>query len=234
MTAAFDVMLGAAFLQGLLGSLHCAGMCGPLLCLACSGGKKLLAPTLAYNLIRMSAYMLVGMLLGTFGSILPLPEIGDIAFYLGIGTVLVAAIYYLLPEGKTAFTLPAPLARWVGKIQQKSNPTWLAAALGLISAILPCGLLLPAYSMATISGKTHYAALIMAAFALGTMPMMFTIGLSGTAFFQRIKALRWRRLLAGSLVFLCLAAISMRTFFHEHSVHQHHKETTKHQHHKHH
>src|ERR1700752_4598394 len=65
-----NMALWTAFLLGLFGSLHCAGMCGPL-ALALPGypntGLRFLLNRLAYNLGRISTYALLGGLFGLAG-----------------------------------------------------------------------------------------------------------------------------------------------------------------------
>src|SRR5437773_642755 len=67
-----------AFLLGLLGSLHCAGMCGPLaLALPAAGrsGSAYLGGRIAYNLGRVTTYSGVGVVGGMFGKALLLAGI---------------------------------------------------------------------------------------------------------------------------------------------------------------
>ena len=63
-------MIASAFFLGLLGSLHCVGMCGPLalsLPLERSTKIKLVFESLIYNSGRIVTYMLLGAVLGLLG-----------------------------------------------------------------------------------------------------------------------------------------------------------------------
>ena len=62
--------LGTAFLLGLVGSAHCAGMCGPLaLALPPTGNTRVMFLTgrVAYNLGRIVTYALLGACFGFVG-----------------------------------------------------------------------------------------------------------------------------------------------------------------------
>ena len=61
---------GIAFALGLLGSLHCAAMCGPLLLalpVAVGGAGRFIAGRVIYQLGRVLTYALLGILAGVLG-----------------------------------------------------------------------------------------------------------------------------------------------------------------------
>ena len=64
------MILGTAFFLGLAGSLHCAGMCGPLAMAVPVLGRNrwaVLASRLIYNLGRVVTYALLGLVFGLIG-----------------------------------------------------------------------------------------------------------------------------------------------------------------------
>src|SRR5437016_11916477 len=67
--------LWTALLLGLVGSLHCAGMCGPLALAVLANCQSLVgfaANRLAYNLGRIITYCLLGLVFGLLGRTLVL------------------------------------------------------------------------------------------------------------------------------------------------------------------
>ena len=61
---------GIAFALGLLGSLHCAAMCGPLMLalpVSSGGAGRFIAGRIFYQLGRITTYCLLGMVAGLIG-----------------------------------------------------------------------------------------------------------------------------------------------------------------------
>src|SRR5436309_699754 len=94
-----------AFMLGLVGSFHCAGMCGPLaMALPHSSGttRGFVAGRVAYNLGRILTYCLLGMLFGVLGRTLSL-----VGFQRGLSIVLgLGLIFGLLAPRKLAASIP--------------------------------------------------------------------------------------------------------------------------------
>jgi uncharacterized protein len=215
----------------LLGSLHCVGMCGGLVSFysagAGSSGLSRWAPHAAYHLTRLGAYVLLGALAGGFGS--GLDSLGARA---GLGrlALLVAAL------GVAAWGLPllfgwhAPallqvrrkpaagarlerrLAAFFGalvyRLRQRS-PWWRAGALGLSSALLPCGWLYAFVALAAGTGSAEQGALLLAAFWMGTVPALLGLG----AFITRLATplgARLPRLSAAVVLSICVFNVITR------------------------
>ena len=62
MTAIFAILVAS-----LLGSVHCAGMCGGFVCFYAAGARTTLATHVAYNLGRLVSYLLLGVMAGLVG-----------------------------------------------------------------------------------------------------------------------------------------------------------------------
>ncbi len=174
--------LGAAFILGLLGSLHCAGMCGPLaLALPISGNSRFSfrVGRVGYNLGRISAYACLGMVFGLAGKTAALAGLQRWTSLVA-GTVVLLG---LIPATRSALRLPA--LGGVGIL--KSGFTSLLAKrswsslylLGLLNGFLPCGLAYAASAGALAAGSIISGVTDMLAFGLGTFPMMLAIGLLG-------------------------------------------------------
>jgi len=183
-------LVPAALLAGLTGGVHCIGMCGPF---ASAGGTT-------WHLGRLSSYLVFGALVGLGGRALP-----------STGWALVAAALLLtwsslrfggfLHGGEAAGSWLTTLAR-----HTRTLPPWAASyALGLLTALLPCGLFWSALGLATASGGAAEGALVLGAFALGTLPALFAAG----ALLHRL-ATRARKVVALVVLVAGLCAIAQR------------------------
>lgn len=171
-----------AFLLGLAGSLHCAGMCGPLaLALPAAGNSAsgFFVGRFGYNLGRILTYCVLGLVFGLVGRTLWLAGVQR-WLSIGLGALLLAG---LLASRRLALWRPV-----TGLVTQLKTPmsallrrrSFAAlAVLGLCNGLLPCGLVYVAGAGAMAAGGILAGALYMAAFGAGTMPMMLAIGLSG-------------------------------------------------------
>ncbi len=165
----------AAFVAGLVTSVHCAAMCGPLGCALL--GRRTNAPgqlriaTALYHASRILAYALIGGILGAIGQ--------------GAAGIFGATISRALPWAMAllfvaiAFgldrTVPQPkfVSRFLLRMNLRaatSDPRKSAAALGLATPFLPCGPLYLAFGVALVTGSFAGGATLLAAFAVGTIP----------------------------------------------------------------
>ena len=174
--------LWTAFLLGLAGSIHCAGMCGPLalaLPQAGRGWAGALAGRAAYNFGRIATYSLLGVVFGLLGRTALLAGFQRTLSIL-LGVMLLLGV---LASRKFALSRPAVwlVQRLKGQIAGLLRRRSVAslAALGLLNGLLPCGLVYVAGVAAIGTGGILQGALYMAVFGAGTVPMMLAIGLSG-------------------------------------------------------
>jgi uncharacterized protein len=183
----------AVFLIGLLGGVHCAGMCGGIvsaLSLQMPGKSATGGPAwtihLAYNLGRISSYAIAGALMGALGSLglllnnaLPV----QLTLYIGANLMMVALGLYLTGLTQTlAFTERVGQRLW--RRIQPATRRFLpvrgpaqAFPLGLLWGWLPCGLVYSVLTMAILSGSATRGGAIMLAFGLGTLPNLMLAGL---------------------------------------------------------
>lgn len=173
---------GSAIVLGLVGSLHCAGMCGPLaLALPVTGNTAagLILGRLAYNGGRVATYAVMGIVFGAIGQTLLLAGFQRWVS-IGLGILLLAS---LVASRRLALWQPVTLlvgqlkTRMAGLLRQRSLLS--LSVLGLLNGLLPCGLVYVAAAGATATGDVVAGALYMAVFGLGTVPMMLGISLSG-------------------------------------------------------
>jgi len=181
------------FLVGLLGGVHCVGMCGGIvgvLSFGVSPEKKhspatLLPILMGYNLGRITGYTLAGAIVGglsaTFISLANLHEgqliLQTIAaiFMIALG-LYIANIWTGLIKiellGKKLWKLIEPLSRRFIPVTGFSK----AVPLGFFWGWLPCGLVYSVLIMTLSAGSATKGALLMLAFGLGTLPNLLAMG----------------------------------------------------------
>ncbi|HTL57232.1 MAG TPA: sulfite exporter TauE/SafE family protein [Candidatus Limnocylindrales bacterium] len=173
-----------AFFLGLVGSVHCAGMCGPLALALPSTGTTtcgFVVGRSAYNCGRLLSYSALGLVFGLAGRTLSLAGIqGWVS--IGLGVALLAG---LLGSRKLGFSRPVTetvnllKSQMAGLLRRRSLIA--PGLLGMLNGLLPCGLVYVACAGATATGGVLAGIGYMAAFGAGTTPLMLAIGLSGKA-----------------------------------------------------
>jgi sulfite exporter TauE/SafE len=200
------MQLWTAFLLGFVGSAHCAGMCGPLALALPHWGRgqgSFLAGRLLYNFGRIVTYAGMGAMFGLLGKSFALAGIQRwVSLTLG-GAMLIGLIV------SPRFTNAVPVTRGVGWLKsrlahllQRRGITAMFG-IGLLNGLLPCGLVYAACAAATASENILSGVEYMAAFGLGTLPMLLAISLLGTKlqFALRFKV---QRLIPASLAIVGL------------------------------
>jgi sulfite exporter TauE/SafE len=179
------------FTASLLGSLHCAGMCGAFLAFALadgsrSGARAHVLTQLAYHGGRLCSYMLLGGLAGAAGGLV---DVGSslaglqhaAAALAGAAMIFFGLVSILRLRGVTLQRAHAP--QWMQKLSQfgyraamNRPPVLRALSIGLLTTLLPCGWL---YAFAVTAAGTASAftgAIVMAVFWLGTLPVLVALG----------------------------------------------------------
>ena len=172
-------MLYSAFILGLLGSLHCLGMCGPIafmLPVDRTNHFKSGMQSSIYHGARILAYGLMGALLGLIGSGINLFGAQQ-KLSIAIGALMILLV--VIPFNKFAkVKLTAPLYRAVAYLksalgasfQKKTTDAFLT--IGFLNGFLPCGLVYMALLGATAMGSSSGGFLYMVLFGIGTIPLM--------------------------------------------------------------
>ncbi|MDX1951180.1 MAG: sulfite exporter TauE/SafE family protein [Verrucomicrobiota bacterium] len=177
-------MLLSAFIMGLVGSLHCAAMCGPLvLAVPVRGNSRraILASRVVYHLGRIAIYGVLGLVFGLIGKSLALVGIQQ---WLSILTGSALLIFLLLGQARLKNPL-LKLPLWLKTVFHRflAAPSWMSlACLGGINGLLPCGLVYAAGTVSIASGSVEMAVRQMLLFGLGTLPVMLAISLAGNSF----------------------------------------------------
>ena len=153
------------FLTGLLGGVHCIGMCGGIMLTQHNA--------LAYNGGRMVGYTIMGGVLGAVGSVLTFSAGMKSAVFIVAGglVVLIGLQMWGVPLLRRLRPgLPSPCGR-----------TGRPFVIGLLTAVMPCGMLASMWFVAASSASAGKGAEIMLLFGLGTSVCMLLFGLLGDA-----------------------------------------------------
>jgi uncharacterized protein len=198
---------------GLVSSLHCVQMCGPLVLSYSLAGPSSPAAHLLYNGGRMITYALLGAIAGVLGSAMglfgQLAGIEKPAMIIAGSLMLVAGVLMsgIVPRSSLVRIEKVGVMRLFSKtitsLMTSSKPV-SRLGLGLLMGFLPCGLLYVALLKAVSTGEALAGAVTMAAFGAGTSLSLLAIGLFSTAIGSRLG--RWNR------VFATVSVVAMGAF----------------------
>ena len=222
-----EIDLYSMFMLGILGTGHCIGMCGPLI-FAFPARTGKFYPHVFYHLGRTLTYVLMGGIMGAIGVALT-----QIASATGSDPqVWIARIQIGLRLLAALFLVFFGLSR-LGVL---AEPGWLAAAspnkipgfrrvlksavlqtgraemfiLGLMLGLLPCGLSYGAFARAIPTGSIVNGALLLLAFAIGTIPGLLLLGTGASKIFQRYR--KQSDILAGLLMLFMGVKLGLKAF----------------------
>lgn len=222
-----SIALLPIFVIGLLGGVHCVGMCGgivsafavsapsrrPVPVTVTSAGSVFSAAAdsgtrvFAFNAGRIAAYAAAGAFAGLVGSVPALINLASAqtAAYWLANLMLVALgltlmnVWHGLSRiealGQGAWRRVQPLMR---RLLPVRSP-WQAFALGSLWGWVPCGLVYSVLMTALLTGSASQGALVMLAFGLGTLPLLFSLGMAGTSLRPWLQRSAVRRI-AGLIV----------------------------------
>lgn len=173
---AIHTTLGA-LVVGLVTSVHCVGMCGPIACglsaMPATESERMLAAT-SYHGARLTSYAIVGAICGSIGK-QPLQWVfNSPAVILPWIMVLVFLVFACGLEKR----LPRPVAllKHAARLRFKTarlTPIRSGLALGFLTPLLPCGPLYLLFGAALLSGSGWRGAEFALAFGLGTVPLLW-------------------------------------------------------------
>jgi uncharacterized protein len=206
-------MVYSAVLMGFIGSLHCLGMCGPLLMLLPnepSNRLKFIFGRLLYNAGRIITYGILGSLIGLFGEQLSI-FISQKFLSIGLG-VGILAILFLPKILQKKLDLLSLSSKYISKIKNalgsilKNRGLSAQFMFGIVNGLLPCGLVYGALGGAFITSNSWSGFQFMILFGLGTVPMMLSIGL-GINWFKRNFEFRLPNLISATYGFIAILLI---------------------------
>ena len=199
--------IALVFLTGFFGSMHCVGMCGAIVAAySTQSGERLktgrwyaLASHLSYNGGRVLSYIAVGAVLGAIGGSFGGLKIAAEWFSTVVGVLLIASGVWMLRifpgigfpqeisfDTEKKSVLLNLYTRTYGSLLQ--SPTLESKFyIGLLTPLLPCGLLYSAFIMAAVSGNALNGAVTMALFGSGIVPSLVVVGFVSTFFKLRLR-----------------------------------------------
>ncbi|WP_026729287.1 sulfite exporter TauE/SafE family protein [Flavobacterium denitrificans] len=172
-------MLYSAFILGLISSLHCVGMCGPIavmLPVDHQNEAKKATQIITYHLGRLTAYATIGLIFGLLGRGFFMAGIQQkISIFIGIAMIAIV----LIPEKNFAkYNFSKPVYKVISKIKsslgsQFKKKTYKSLfIIGLLNGCLPCGMVYVALFGAIAMQSASLGVLYMLLYGLGTIPLM--------------------------------------------------------------
>lgn len=184
---------------GMVGSLHCLGMCGPIALALCdkrqSGAWSIQKTAIRYHLGRSLTYMIIGWLFGTFGYIARLLAVQSILSII-MGMILIGGVV-ISYRGRWGLSTSAIISKW-SRLYQKwlswiitKRATIPSFILGMSNGLLPCGLVYVALAGALTMVRPVDGALFMLVFGLSTIPAFLVLSMiSGYNYVQGRRILK--------------------------------------------
>ncbi len=177
--------IGMAFSMGLIGGIHCVGMCGGILVAVAMGQRRFWWPGLFfYHIGRITTYSVLGLLGGFLTQYITVTS--RFQMYFSVITGILIIIFALQIGGwisgrfipAFSISIPTSLLRRVN--ESGSVATW--GLTGLLNGLLPCGMVYAAVALAINRETPLYSFMTMLIFGLGTVPAL-------TVFFGLIRPL---------------------------------------------
>lgn len=175
-------MLYSAFILGLISSLHCVGMCGPIammLPVDHQNEAKKVGQIITYHLGRLTAYATIGLIFGLLGRGFFLAGLQQkMSIFIGLAMILVAVI----PERIfSEYNFSKPIYKIISQIKsalgsQFKNKSYQSLfTIGLLNGFLPCGMVYVALFGAIAMQSAGLGLIYMLLFGLGTVPLMTAV-----------------------------------------------------------
>lgn len=190
-----ESILVSALILGLMGSFHCAGMCGPIAIALPLPGNSAARKTfggILYNLGRTVTYGIMGAVFGLLGQGLQLLGFQQKVSVL-MGALMIVSV--LFPNiFRNQYSLDKSWFSAVGKLKRKMGEMFSVRSfqslffIGMLNGLLPCGLVYMAIAGAIGTGGVAGGALFMILFGLGTIPMLLAISLAGNLMSNVVRA----------------------------------------------
>ena len=206
-----EFSLLAVFLVGLLGGVHCLGMCGSIVGIFTTQappGRARWPFHLAYSSGRIASYALAGALVGALGQtgLLMRDAVPVQHLLFALSSVMLLLLGMYLAGWGSAVRRLERVGGWLwGRLQPLTSRLLpvstlpRALGLGVLWGWLPCGLVYSVLVAALASASPQSGAAIMLAFGLGTLPNLLAIGLFWEGLRRKAQS-PLLRTLAGSLV----------------------------------
>lgn len=167
------------FFVGMLTSIHCIAMCGGINMSQSltSGNSNLAKSNLLYNLGRIVSYTIIGVIVGSLGMFINVSNYfkAGINIFAGIFMIIIGINFLnIFPKFKINFLkLPKSLTLKINNFKKNKS----SFVIGLLNGLMPCGPLQSMQVFALTTGSPILGGLSMFLFGLGTLPLMFGLGI---------------------------------------------------------
>ena len=175
----------SVFIMAFLGSGHCAAMCGGIAVMASAGSN--LRAQVTYQMARLAGYLSLGALSGLVGkTFLADAANSGLPTWVGLAIATTFLITGWRLWGRSANPHELHASSRIGRIlvnlsskawkflvpRTDGRPLLRAALIGLLTFLLPCGLLYSYVLLAIASADMTSGCLVLLAFWLGTAPAL--------------------------------------------------------------
>lgn len=175
-------MLYSALILGLLSSLHCIGMCGPIAIMLPVGRDnpaQKVFHIILYHLGRITAYSSLGLVFGVIGKGLYLAGMQQqLSIIAGIIMIVIA----MVPEKQFAnYNFSKPVYIVISKVKSSLGKQFTKTSntafymTGLFNGFLPCGMVYAALFGSIAMQNPMGGIAYMALYGIGTIPMMSAV-----------------------------------------------------------
>jgi sulfite exporter TauE/SafE len=222
---------GAVLGATLLGSPHCAGMCGGFVCFVsgeASGARRWLVQA-AYHAGRFLSYVSLGLVAGRLGE--GIERAGASVGFSRAAPIAAGALMILWGGANLLRALgkigapghaPSPLSRFLAPAVRGMRdwpPLARGFAIGLVTTLIPCGFLYGFVAVAGGTGAPLGGALVMAVFWAGTLPVLAAFGLLAD---RAVGALKLRLPVVTASILIVLGLLTLAGRLQPLPAHQHH------------
>jgi len=210
------------FTAGLLASMHCLGMCGTIVLAyslpagaADSGPWRGVSLHLAYNAGRILSYAVLGAVAGMIGMTAGWFRHAGEVFAVAAGVFMIGAGISLLglfplPGFLTGVPAPGLMIRIRGALLRRRSRA-AVLGLGLLTPLLPCGILYAMVARAASTGSVLQGSLLMAVFAAGMAPALSLLGVVSSVLTARLRSRAER---VAAVIIICMGAMLVLRGFH--------------------
>jgi sulfite exporter TauE/SafE len=204
-----EALAAAAFAAGLLGGVHCVGMCGGIVgALSVGSTGPLWRRLSAFNAGRVASYSAAGALAGGLGGLAQAagPEaVLRTALFVAAQAMVILVGFYVAGWGGAVLRLESlggALWRRIEPLRKRFFPIdsdARALGAGAVWGWIPCGLVYGMLPLAAVAGGPLQGALVMAAFGAGTLPGLVLAG-SAARGLASVRRRPWVRRTAGAAI----------------------------------
>ncbi|MEQ1878499.1 MAG: sulfite exporter TauE/SafE family protein [Bdellovibrionia bacterium] len=204
------VMAITVFTASLLGSIHCAGMCGPLQFAVAPNRSALIF----YTSGRLISYTLLGVLAGQVGGALLSDSASQVlAWFSGLSFAAILVVFAIrLFKGIPGFhselqtKLSTQILKETFKIRRSQRR---GLFFGLLTPLLPCGWLLSFLLAAGLTEDPLRGGVLMFSFCVGTLPVLGLLPIIKSVLSRKLS-IKVNKAAAGLFVFAAFAIVFVR------------------------